>query len=101
MVCTPEERAAISRRNGRKSRGPTTAAGKRSAAMNSLVHGMAARVLVLPAEDREQVEAQYRGWIDVYRPRSPGAMHLLNMCFQATLQSERCRRSQFSALASL
>jgi hypothetical protein len=46
-------RAAASRRNGARSRGPKTPEGKARAARNALKHGLrAARHLVLPDEDR-------------------------------------------------
>ena len=38
---TPEQRAEISRRNGAKSRGPTSAAGKERVSRNAIKHGLA------------------------------------------------------------
>jgi hypothetical protein len=51
-VPTSSARAEASRKNGAKSRGPRTAAGKARAAQNALKHGLRAqKYLVLPDED--------------------------------------------------
>ena len=51
-------RAEASRRNGAKSRGPKTPAGKARAAQNALKHGMrAAKHVLLPQEDATEFEA--------------------------------------------
>ena len=52
------ERAERARRNGTRSRGPITAAGKATASRNALRHGLCARVhLVLPGEDGAEFTA--------------------------------------------
>jgi hypothetical protein len=49
---TSERRAAASRRNGARSKGPRSAAGKARSAMNALKHGFRARTpTLLPDED--------------------------------------------------
>jgi len=48
---TVSARALASRRNGARSRGPETAAGKARSARNALKHGLCARTLLLDDED--------------------------------------------------
>ena len=45
------ERARINRNNARKSTGPRTEAGKKSASINSYKHGLCAKTIALPTED--------------------------------------------------
>src|SRR3954453_15102032 len=88
---TPEERAEVSRRNGARSRGPKTEAGRSASSRNSTKPGMRARVLVMANEDPEVVAARVAEWEGYYRPQSPAARHLVNQCVAATLLSDRCR----------
>ena len=53
---TAPDRAEISRRNGRLSRGPKSPQGKRRSSLNAIKHGMTACIPVLPGED----EAEFR-----------------------------------------
>src|SRR4051795_8237230 len=99
MAKTAEERAEISRRNGARSRGPKTAAGRAASSRNSTKHGMRAKALVMANEDPEVVAARVAEWDDHYRPQSPAAQHLVNQCVAATLLSDRCRFAHDSALA--
>src|SRR3954467_10545166 len=96
---SPEERAEVSRRNGAKSRGPKTEAGRAASSRNSTKHGMRARVLVMANEDPEVVAARLAEWDDHYRPQSPAARHLVNQCVAATLLSDRCQLAHDAALA--
>src|SRR4051812_20725230 len=64
MACTPEERAEIRRRNGRRSRGPITDAGKSISRMNAFTHGMRGDLLLMPEEDRDAVHALFDRWRD-------------------------------------
>jgi hypothetical protein len=99
MPLTPEQRSENSRKNGRKSKGPTTAAGKRRASMNSVTHGMRATVLATAIEDPQAVAARTQYWFDYYQPRSPAAFHLLNVCVSSSFLSDRCQLSYESELA--
>jgi hypothetical protein len=57
-VPVSDARAAASRQNGAKSRGPSTPAGKARAAQNALKHGLRAqKYLVLPDEDAAEFAA--------------------------------------------
>jgi hypothetical protein len=57
-ICLSPARAAASRRNGARSRGPKTPAGKARSAQNALKHGMRAQqCIVLPGERASAFEA--------------------------------------------
>ena len=57
-VSVSNARAEASRRNGTRSRGPKTAAGKARSAQNALKHGLRAeKYVVLPEEDFDEFEA--------------------------------------------
>src|SRR4051812_32804061 len=96
---TPEERAAISRANGGKSRGPTSESGKSASKANGLEHGMAAKVLPMPGEVDPEVAAREHSWREAYNPRSPMAHHQLNECVPATLLADRCQAAYDAAVA--
>jgi hypothetical protein len=48
---TSQARIEAARRNGRKSNGPTSAAGRRRSSLNALKHGLCSAKSVLPSED--------------------------------------------------
>src|SRR3954469_7215125 len=99
MAQTPEQRAATSRANGARSKGPTTDAGKSIASRNSLTHGMTAKKIILPNEDPEIVADRSREWADHFRPQSPDARHLLDECVRATIRADRYHRAHDTAVA--
>ena len=55
---TSRKQIAANRRNARKSTGPRTHRGKAAARLNSLKHGLSARIIVLPHEDPRAYERQ-------------------------------------------
>ncbi len=55
---TSRKQIAANRRNARKSTGPRTGRGKAVARLNSLKHGLSARIIVLPHEDPRAYERQ-------------------------------------------
>ena len=67
---TSEARAAASRANGSKSRGPVTARGKYNSSLNSFRHGILSRFLVLPGESPELFEDQYNEFMEEHQPRT-------------------------------
>ena len=66
-----EARREASRRNGSRSRGPKTEAGKARSRANSLKHGLTGAGVVLP-EDMADAVARYRAdLLRRYAPRNP------------------------------
>src|SRR5690349_3664195 len=92
MDLTPEEkarRAEWSRTNGRRSRGPTSEAGRRRSSMNALGDGLTARTFALPGE-AEAAATRSETWHNWYDPQSPASVHLTSECARATSVADRC-----------
>ncbi len=68
---TSERRAAASRANGAKSRGPVTERGKYNSSLNSRRHGLLARFLVMPGEMPELFQEQFDEFMEEHQPRTP------------------------------
>ena len=68
MALTGEQRREVSRKNGARSRGPKTEAGKRIASRNSFQHGLCSKATVLPNEDPAEVAALRDRWFDDNQP---------------------------------
>jgi hypothetical protein len=60
------------RRNAQKSAGPTSVTGKAVSSMNSLKTGIHAKTLVLPCENRAELEELVEECYQHYRPTTPG-----------------------------
>src|SRR4051794_36414290 len=99
MAKTPEERAQISRDNGRKSNGPKTLRGKMASRCNALKHGCRSQILLMPDESPEEIAGLFASWRGYYRPQSPAAEHLLDLCVRAKLMSDRAFTAHDSAVA--
>jgi hypothetical protein len=99
MTLRPEQRAEISRQNGKKSKGPVTEQGKRKSRANAVKHGLRAEVLPLPNEDPAKVAEREQAWNEYYRPQSPGAQHLVTECVRATLLADRAHAFHAAALS--
>src|SRR3954454_17199788 len=92
------ERARINRNNARKSTGPRTDAGKKSASLNSYKHGLCMKTLVLPVEDAALLQEKLRSWVEHYQPATPGECELIAMAVSASVQRDRSRRYLTAAL---
>ena len=70
MTLTAAERAAISRQNGQKSRGPASPEGKARSRFNALKHGLKAQLPILPGEDPEEYQGRLQAWIADLKPQN-------------------------------
>jgi len=68
-MSSPEERAATSRQNGQKSRGPISEAGKAVSAQNSLKHGLSGQAEPLPWENKQSFRELQTGLSSALEPR--------------------------------
>jgi hypothetical protein len=94
----PEERAAISRANGAKSRGPKTDAGKQRSARNAIKSGEHCEAFaffvpphsaVLCNEDRQAYYRLFDDMLHIYQPRNQEAANLVKQITIARWQIER------------
>jgi hypothetical protein len=67
-ICLSPARAAASRRNGARSKGPTTPEGKARSAQNALTHGLCADNYLVSAEEEDVYEALEAALLDELAP---------------------------------
>jgi hypothetical protein len=90
---------AAARRNGARSRGPTTPEGKVRAARNALKHGLTAiKHLVLGDEDESALEALTRSLLDEIGPTSAVEARLVQRLAAAFWKGERAERLEVALL---
>jgi hypothetical protein len=93
-------RAAASRKNGAKSRGPKTPEGKARSAQNALRHGLCARqTVVLGDEDQEAFEALEAALMAELAPRGALQTVLARRIVAATWRLERAERMEAELFA--
>jgi hypothetical protein len=99
---TKEERAEISRKNGAKSKGPTTTKGKARVSRNALKHGEYAKKLahfinphevVLGHENRQEFVSLMDELIAIYQPYNQAALDILHDMAAARFQMDRLHRA--------
>jgi hypothetical protein len=93
-------RAAASRRNGAKSRGPKTAEGKARSARNALKHGLCAqRFVVLGGEDFDEFDALEAALTAELAPQGALQAVLVRRIVAATWRLERAERLEAEVFA--
>jgi hypothetical protein len=95
---TSSKRTEANLRNSLKSTGPRTMAGKERAKFNALKHGLRAKVVVLPGEDRAEYERRLDGWIETVRPRNAGELDLVRRVVDLTWQLDRLGHTEVAVL---
>jgi hypothetical protein len=95
---TSYARAEASRRNGRKSKGPS-AAGRQRSRFNAVKHGLRAKLPVLPGEDAGAYQARLDGWIESFQPRNAAELYLVERVAQVSWQMDRADRLEVACFA--
>ena len=90
---TSEAQKEASRRNGARSHGPTSAEGRRRAALSRLEHGLCSEKLFLPGEDPRDYELLRQGYLDDWNPQSATAIGLVDKLARADWFLRRADRS--------
>jgi hypothetical protein len=99
VVPVSNARAEASRKNGARSRGPKTPAGKARAAQNALRHGMRAlNYVVLPDEDAVQFQALEAALLDELAPEGALQLVLVRRVAVAAWRLERADRMEAEVL---
>jgi hypothetical protein len=94
---TSKKKSAASRRNGRRSAGPKTDAGKAASARNALRHGLRAKTLLLPDENQEDFDQLHADLENQYQPQTPHERHLVDQAAIAQWMQLRADRYQREA----
>ncbi len=96
---TLSARAAASRANGAKSKGPTTALGKARSAQNALKHGLCARKhVLLPDDSRAEFKALEGALLEDLRPEGALQTLLAHRLVAAAWRLARADRLEFGLL---
>jgi hypothetical protein len=90
-----KRQTAANRRNARKSTGPKTPQGQATASMNAVRHGLRARTVVLPDENREDFDEILAGLQAQYQPQNPAEQYLVDQA--AIAQWKLVRAEVFEA----
>jgi hypothetical protein len=86
---TTEVQRLANRRNASKSTGPRTANGKDRSSKNALKHGLTAKGVILPGEDRNELAALIDQMKEEFCPQGPAQIELIT---RATFLMWRLRR---------
>ncbi len=85
----PPDRAAINRANAQYSTGPRTAAGKKSASLNALRHGLTGHTIVLPSEDLAAYQRHTQAFFDEHQPQGATESQLVQTLADTAWQLNR------------
>lgn len=94
-----EARRAAAIENGRKSRGPTSEAGKRRSRSCSIKHGLSGSGVVATEEDAAEIERRVEEFTADMNPRSAAGKELIRIIASASVRAERATRHESAAIA--
>src|ERR1700730_16455481 len=94
MSLTASQRRKKNRQNSSLSCGPKSVEGKEISRLNSISHGHTAKVLVLPDENPNLVQAQVSAWRDTWQPENHDEEVLVDHLALATVRIERLARAE-------
>jgi hypothetical protein len=93
-----ERRAAASRANGAKSRGPVTPEGKQRSSQNARTHGLSSAKIVLSTEDRRKQRVLLAAYVERFRPRDAVELDLVEQLVAARWRLQRAWTIETAAL---
>ncbi len=99
-MTTTIDRAEISRRNGSKSKGPSSARGKSRSRFNAVKHGCRARLPILPGEDPDAYQRRLDAWIGKFQPGDDVELYLVERAVHVSWQLDRADRAEAARLAA-
>ncbi len=97
---TAQDRAEISRANGRKSKGPTSPEGRARSSKNALKHGLTARCPVLPTESESDYRRLVDGFFEALQPLNVVEGVLAEQAAQCSWKIARAERAEVAAVAA-
>jgi hypothetical protein len=84
--------------NGRRSRGPVTASGKKRVLFNALKTGLRAKALILPGESADDFASLLEDLVDGLQPSNSMEYRLVHQIARADWMNQRAERAQFEHL---
>ncbi|HET8550714.1 MAG TPA: hypothetical protein VFL57_22050 [Bryobacteraceae bacterium] len=88
-----DKQKETSRRNGAKSRGPVTGAGRQRSAQNAAKHHITSKALVIPGESQEELDSHFAAYRERFRPADVVELDLVhNLAFITWRQRRLWRR---------
>ena len=72
-----DKQIAASRANGRRSKGPVTAQGKRNSSYNAIRHGLLTETIVLQEESVERFHDLLNSYLDEFKPATSSQLTLV------------------------
>ena len=91
-----------SRENGAKSRGPKTAEGKAKSCRNALKHGLCSKVIHVPDENPEVVDARLEDWNEELNPENNKVnAYMVAMMVRHSINLDRCHAVTDAKVAQL
>lgn len=94
-----ERQLAANRLNAQKCTGPKTEEGKQRSSMNSLKHGLTAKVIVLPHEDNIEFHEIRAALLQSYQPANPHETMLVDQIAAGYWRTIRARRFETGMLS--
>ncbi len=96
-----ERQIEANRLNAQKSTGPRTPEGKAAVRFNALKHGLHARVLVIPGEDQDELDALAFEYYGQFGPETAVARYLVDTLIHCDWNRRRLLRLQANIITAL
>jgi hypothetical protein len=91
-------KSETARINGAKSAGPKTAQGRATSSMNAVKHGLTAKTLILPNENKDHFRELFSGYFDLFRPVNPKEIDMVSEIVAARWRLSRVWAYQTAVL---